>query len=509
MRFSRVVPTVLTMLMIVLSGMPALGETPADYDINQPHNLKQEYLFAESALLVDEDSGEVLFSKNSKVRMYPASTTKIMTLMLALESGVDLESMVTIPQEAAQIAEGSSVIPVSPGDVMTFRDLLYGFMLSSGNDGANAIAVLTEGSIEAFVSHMNRRAEELGCQGTHYVNAHGYHDPEHYTTAQDLALISREAMRNPIFREIVAAPKWSLSIQRNGSQVNTNVISRNTLLQEESKYYYADCTGIKTGHHSKAGWCFVGSAEREGRRVICVVLNCEEEMSKWYDAARLFEYGFTRYAPVTLRSLLDPVIDQIDTVDITDADPGDPAGDVLKLELEQLQGVDQTIPLVSDSETSVNAALAKMTEGVTVQWERELRAPISAGERLGTLTIQMEGLAPVTAVLTASRDVLRMPEPTAAPERVDAGVPSSPAESSPDRGEYRASGGIRMSSLMIFAAPIVFLLACIAIAVKAQSAGTRRRKKKKRPHYPSHARTRNGVQRGRGRESNTTTRSRH
>ena len=136
----------------------------AEYDMNQPQNLDPSHLYAESALLVDQDSGETLFSKDSRVRMYPASTTKIMTLLLALESDISLQAQVTIPAEAGDVPEGSSVIPVLPGDVTSFGDLLYGFMLSSGNDGANAVAVLVDGSIGAFVEHMNRRAGEIGCQ---------------------------------------------------------------------------------------------------------------------------------------------------------------------------------------------------------------------------------------------------------------------------------------------------------------------------------------------------------
>ena len=103
----------------------------------------------------------------------------------------------------------------------------------------------------------------------------------------------------------VAAPEWTMSVRREGRTVEQEIVSRNTLLQTDEKYYYADCNGIKTGHHNKAGWCFVGSAERDGMRLICVVLNCEQEMSKWYDAARLFEYGFTRYEWVSAGTLIE------------------------------------------------------------------------------------------------------------------------------------------------------------------------------------------------------------
>ena len=449
----------------------ALGET-AEYDRNAPQNLLPEHLFAESALLVDEDSGEVLFSKNSRVRMFPASTTKIMTLMLALESGIPLDSPVTIPAEAADIPEGSSVIPVMPGDVVSFADLLYGFMLSSGNDGANAIAVLVDGSIPAFVEHMNRRAAELGCEGTHYVNAHGYHDPEHYTTAQDLALMSRIAMENPDFRKIVAAAKWTMTIRRDGKETSQDIISRNSLLQSGEKYYYPECTGIKTGHHNKAGWCFVGSAERNGMRVICVVLNCAEEMSKWYDAARLFEYGFTRYEPVTLSSLLERARNQFAAVRVEDADAGDPQGGELLLDIANVQGGEQAMQVVSGSDAAMSAAVQRVVRGIRVDSTREMRAPVAAGETLGTLSLEIEGYSPVTADLTASRDVAAQPKATNTPRPVPTEAEATERESDWPSEAAKPAGG--RAPLMIVALIALLALVCVAAALYARQARIRR-----------------------------------
>ena len=144
--------------------------------------------------------------------MYPASTTKVMTLLLALESGISMDTTIVIPQQANQVPADSSLVPVFPGDVMTFRDLLYGFMLTSGNDGANAVAVLVSGNVESFVDRMNKRAEELGCEGTHFANPHGYHDENHYSTALDLARITSEAVKLDAFRKIVSAPSYTMSI---------------------------------------------------------------------------------------------------------------------------------------------------------------------------------------------------------------------------------------------------------------------------------------------------------
>ena len=461
----------------------AIGPARAEYDMNQPQNLEAAHLFAESALLVDQDTGEVLFSKDSKVRMYPASTTKIMTLLLALESGIGLEDEVTIPAEAGDVPEGSSVVPVKPGDVVSFADLLYGFMLSSGNDGANAVAVLVDGSIEAFVEHMNRRAGEIGCEGTHYVNAHGYHNAEHYTTAQDLALISLEAMQNPDFRRIVAAPMWTMQVQRDGKVVEQEIISRNTLLQSGEKYYYPECTGIKTGHHNKAGWCFVGSAERDGMRVICVVLKCAEEMSKWYDAARLFEYGFTRYERVTGSTLIDAAWKRhYSQIQAQNVDPDDNQGGSLALNLSIGAGEEATVPVVAGSEASLNAAVDRL---VTVEWARDDVAPIEEGEVMGTLTCTVDGVE-VKGTLTAARTVAAKPDPTPTSVPAPTEAPRNPVPNA----ESARPAPHRGSGLVIFVVLLLALSVSAIAVVAALKRSKRRRRRRRRP-----ANRRHGTQR--------------
>ncbi len=466
---------------LALTALPALSESPADYDMSAPQNLSAGHLFAQSALLVDMATGEVLFSKNSRVRMYPASTTKIMTLLLGLESGIALDDKVTIPSEAADIAEGSSVIPVMPGDVLSFEDLLYGFMLSSGNDGANAIAVLVDGSIDAFVAHMNARAAELGLEGTHYANAHGYHDADHYTTAQDLAALSRYAMGDAEFRKIVATPTWTVPLTRNGQPQTVEIISRNSLLQSGDKYYYPDCTGIKTGHHKKAGWCFVGSAERDGMAVICVVLNCPQEFDKWYDAARLFEYGFTRYDTVTASTLLERARERFATVQVQDADPVDPDGGELPLDMSVLEGGDAEVRVVAGSQLSMDAAVNALAEKLSVEWLREPVAPVEAGETLGRVRCDVNG-TPVVATLTASRAVAAArptpaPKPTRKPaEPVEARPASAEVSSAPDAGTPTAHSGAVLTLLAL----LVALLAACLIALAYIRASRRKKKRRKR-----------------------------
>ena len=466
-------------LSFMLPAFSTLAESPASYDMSSPDALLPEHLYAQSALLVDMDTGETLFSKNSRVRMYPASTTKIMTLLLGLESGISMDDEVTIPQEAADIAQGSSVIPVLPGDVMRFDDLLYSFMLSSGNDGANAVAVLTDGSIDAFVAHMNARAAALGMEGTHYANAHGYHDAEHYTTAQDLAILSREAMRNPDFRNIVATPKWTFTLRRGGKEETLNILSRNSLLQSDQKYYYPDCTGIKTGHHNKAGWCFVGSAQRSGRSVLCVVLKCEQENDKWYDAARLFEYGFTRYEDVTAQALLTRAADRFSRVQLQNAEAQDPEGGSLALNIGFIQGGEQTVPVVQGSALSLQSAVDRLAGGVDIAWQRPLEAPVEAGEQLGLLTCTLPNGGTVTASLTASRAVMaQSAAETPAPQPAEAtDAPQAAATDGAVPGNAPRPGG--NGAFIVIAVLSLLLLISIAALICVRHLRRHRRRRRR------------------------------
>ncbi len=211
----RRIAAFIAVLLAFSIAVPAFA-APEDYDASKPAILSQDHLYAQTAVVIDADTGELLFDKDARVRMYPASTTKILTLLLAVESGWSLDMPVQIPEEAGDIPGDSSIIPVYKGETTTFGDLLYGMMLHSGNDGANAIAVLLSGSIPAFVERMNQRAAELGCVDTHFSNAHGYHDENHYSTAYDLALIAREALKHDIIRQIVATPSYTMNVSPRG-----------------------------------------------------------------------------------------------------------------------------------------------------------------------------------------------------------------------------------------------------------------------------------------------------
>ena len=229
--------------------------------------------------------------RNADEQRYPASTTKILTLLLALEYG-GLDETITIPQSAADVPADSSLTPVYPGEQMTMRDLLHGLMIRSGNDAANAVAELCAGSVDAFVQEMNRLSQKLGMHNTHFVNPHGYHNEAHYTTARDLAIAARDGLTDPVFCEIVTCMSYTLpATSRRKSLVINNIWE---IFNPESDYYIPQAAGVKSGYTSAAGFCYVGAAQRDGRTLIAVVLGEPTRNRAWIDLSRLFEYGFAR-----------------------------------------------------------------------------------------------------------------------------------------------------------------------------------------------------------------------
>lgn len=387
----------------------ALAETPADYNTKVPQMLREGHLYADSAILVDATSGDVLFSKNARARMYPASTTKVMTLLLALESGIAMDTTIVIPQAAAEIPADSSLIPVFPGDMMTFRDLLYGFMLTSGNDGANAIAVLVSGNVEAFVEKMNRRAKELGCEDTHFANPHGYHDPQHYSTALDLARIASEGVKLDAFRRISSAPNYVMNLQRGNKAMEQRVVNTNSLLKSDNTYYYPDCIGIKTGYHSMAGQCFVGAAERDGVRLVTVDLHSMGSVDKWVDTIRMFNYGFTRYTGYTMEQMFNFAGSKIATLRVSNAIASDPYEGMLNLKIAQISDPEYVRMVENDNEAAMDEAINDFVTRCELTVTSDMVAPISKGEIIGRLKYLDQSGKQITALLVADRTIQEQP----------------------------------------------------------------------------------------------------
>ena len=233
--------------------VPSIKTADADFNYNTV-----------SEIVMDAYSGRILYGNNFNEKKYMASTTKILTAIAVLEN-CDTSAEVTVTDKTVGV-EGSSIY-LEKGEVLTVKDLLYGLMLRSGNDCAETLAVFCSGSIKGFADLMNETAEKTGAKNSHFVTPHGLHSDDHYTTAKDLALISRYAMQNPVFKEIVSATKAVIPFTtRNTTRVLYN---KNKLLKSMD-----GANGIKTGYTKKAGRCLVASCERNGMQLISVVLNC-------------------------------------------------------------------------------------------------------------------------------------------------------------------------------------------------------------------------------------------
>ena len=239
-------------------------------------------LSAEAAVLIDGYTGAIMYGKNHLEQRPPASTTKVLTAILAIEQG-DLAEVVSISKRSAQTGEAS--INLLEGETITLENLLYGALLKSGNDACVAIAEGISPTVEEFVGLMNLKAKLLGCTNTNFVNTNGLPHNNHYTSALDLAVITRYALNNPIFAQIVATP--TKTIQWENSSRKKYIQNTNKLLT-----IYPGANGVKTGTTDKAGQCLIASATREGRTLIAVVLKSH---NRYGDASKLLDYGFNNY----------------------------------------------------------------------------------------------------------------------------------------------------------------------------------------------------------------------
>lgn len=236
---------------------------------------------AQKAILMDGLTGRVLYEKRPSEKSLIASTTKIMTALLVCENCNVLDQVV-IPKEAVGI-EGSSMY-LREGEHVTVQELLYGLMLSSGNDAATALALYCSGSIEAFAQRMNEKALALGLSGTHFTNPHGLDEPDHYSTARDLAVLAAYAMKNPLFAQTVGTKSVLIG--------NRHLTNHNKLLWQVD-----GAEGVKTGYTKAAGRILVSSAKRQGRRLICVTIDDGDD---WADHKALYDQGFADYTPSLL-----------------------------------------------------------------------------------------------------------------------------------------------------------------------------------------------------------------
>ena len=257
-------------------------------------------IYSEAVTLIDSKSGTIIYSKNADKRMYPASTTKMMTAILVLENG-NLDDMTTVSQNAiSSIPDGYSTAYLTEGEQISIADLLKVLLIHSANDAANVLAEYISGSIDEFVKLMNEKAKELGCTNTHFTNTNGIHDKNHYSTANDLAIIAQYCMKNSIFRTIVSMP--SCTIPATNKSAEREYVNTNDLLLESSEYYRADCIGIKTGYTSPAKNCLIAASKKDDIELICVTLGSNTLDDRYADTNTLFDYGYEVYPLLNIQT---------------------------------------------------------------------------------------------------------------------------------------------------------------------------------------------------------------
>lgn len=322
-------------------------------------------------ILVDSVTGRVLYEKRCRTRRPPASTTKIMTAILALENG-NLDDVVQVSARASETRFSS--LHLKPGEKLTLESLLYGLLLRSGNDAAVCTAEHIAGSEKEFVEMMNERAKELGAKDTHFVNPHGLHNAKHYSTAFDLTLIARHAIRIPKFNEIV---------QTKTTHIERSTNSKDAFLRNTARFLWKfdGADGIKTGYTREAGRCFVGSATRDGWRLIAVVLKSNDAGA---DTTALLNFGFKYFKGVCFAQANEVVT----TVDVH-------GGIADKVDL-----------LAADDLALVFRKSAEDEAKVDIETKKAV-APIAKGEKLGTFTGYLNGKKVGSVDLLAAEPVDR------------------------------------------------------------------------------------------------------
>lgn len=321
---------------------------------------------AKGAALIEAETGRVLFEQEGHLRLPMASTTKIMTALLALEQP-DLEEPFIVDAKAIRV-EGTSM-GLREGDTATLHTLAYGMLLPSGNDAANAAAARIAGNVPAFAVQMNARAEEIGLMDTHFVTPSGLHDEAHYSSAVDMALLAREALKNPLFAEVCG--KSSARVEFGNPPYSRRLQNHNRLLE-----MCDGAVGVKTGFTKTAGRCLVSAVKRDGITLIAVTLNCPDD---WNEHIRLYEYGFSQVKPQT--------------------------PEVPKVSLPVAGGLRASVPVAAQDVQEPLAALPGDNLETLVCAEPFLYAPVRRGQVVGCAFVRAGGRVLREIPLVAVRDV--------------------------------------------------------------------------------------------------------
>lgn len=342
-----------------------------------------------AAILVETSTSKILYEKNAYEKMYPASTTKVLTAILVLEN-CQLDEMATVSHNAVySLPNGYVNASLIEGEEMSVKDLMYALMVKSANDAAIVLAEHVGGSVQGFADMMNEKAKELGCKNTHFVNPNGIHDDNHYTTAYDLYLMANYGMKNPIFRKYVSTVSYTLPATNKYSGNDRICLTTNDLLKRNSKYYNENAIGIKTGHTTEAKNCLIAGAEKNDVELISVVLhsgtNKEGLSVRYVDTNKLFDYGFNEF------KFTDFVItnDVIQNIEIENG-------------TKETKNLDLLASDTLNAYINTDTNLENLEPNVTLN--ENIQAPIKQNDILGTATYTIDGIE-YTTELIASHNV--------------------------------------------------------------------------------------------------------
>ncbi len=324
-----------------------------------------------SGIVMDADNGGVLYSLNRDTMRYPASTTKILTALLVLENTQLSDTLTVSGVGQEEILNGSTNAGTVPGEIFTVEQCLYVLLLKSANDVADELAVHVAGSIEAFAEMMNEKAASIGCKNTHFKNPSGMPDSEHYSTAEDMALIMQACLKNDTFRTIIATQKYTVPATNKTSEART-YYNHCKLILEGDEFYYPYCIGGKTGF-TKAAWrTLVTAAEKDGRRLICVVMRGPDS-TDFADTARLFNYGFDNFSKIDVPDGSVNLPSGITVDELTVSETENPDGSVttayswqdIPVGYARTLPATDTVSAVSDAEAPESAAETVRQENIS------------------------------------------------------------------------------------------------------------------------------------------------
>jgi len=353
-----------------------------------PNNTDSPSLLAETAILMDAESGEILYNKNADQKMFPASITKLMTILLALENG-SLTDEITFSHNAIySIEPGSAHIAIQEGETLTLEQVLRAIILRSANEASNGVAEYVSGSTEEFAKKMTERAKELGCTNTNFVNANGLHDENHYTTAHDMALIAQELLTHEEYRNMMSETYFEIEPTNKQTEIRY-LHGQHQMLNPNAIYYYEDAIGGKTGFTSEALNTLVTYANKDGMELIAVVMRCNAA-EHYTDTAALFDYGFANYESAKLLSAAD----YTKTVKVTETYKDKPV-ERGTITIAPSEDIYLTLPKGTD----ISATTAEM------EVPESIEAPVAVGQTVGTLKVTLNGKVVKTVDLVSQSSV--------------------------------------------------------------------------------------------------------